>query len=645
MCGIAGFLDPGRGQPAEALGRTARAMADALAHRGPDGAGEWVDAAAGLALGHRRLAVIDPSPAGAQPMVSADGGYVIAYNGEVYNFAELRRELEAEPGAPVFRGRSDTEVLLEACARWGVEGAVRRAVGMFAFALWDRRERRLCLARDRLGIKPLYWARAGSAVIFASELKGICTHPAFRAELDTGALAAYFRHGYVPAPAAIWRDAFKLRPGHILEVGPDGAVRERAFWELRAIAGSGSRSPARPDPERAADGLEAALREAVRARLVADVPLGAFLSGGIDSSTVVALMAQESSARVRTFTIAFGERGFDEAPHARAVAAHLGTEHTELSVAAEDAQEVIPLLPEIHDEPFADASAIPTALLSALTRRHVTVALSGDGGDEVFAGYDRYRLAGWARLPFLPDPLRRGIGRAVWSVPGTAWDRIARLLPPGRRPPAMGDKLDKLARVLAAGGEDAAYEAAGALWAAPEILVPGAVAPPEDACDPSLARDIPDFLSRMQYLDSVRYLPDDILAKLDRASMAVGLEARVPMLDHRVVEYAWGLDPSLKRRRGTSKWLLRRVLRRFVPPALTDRPKAGFAVPVGAWLRGPLREWAEALMAPERLAREGTLDPAAVTACWREHLAGRRNRSQQLWAVLMFQAWRERWRA
>lgn len=643
MCGIAGLFDLSRGLPAGALERAVGDMIRPLAHRGPDGTGVWSDETAGIVLGHRRLAVIDLSDAGAQPMTSADGRYVISYNGEIYNAPALAAELEAA-GGPRLRGHCDTEVLLEAAAKWGLDGALSRAVGMFAFALWDKRERRLSLIRDRLGIKPLYWGRAGRAVFFASELKALAAAPGFERRLSTGALASFFRHGYVPAPASIYEDAFKLEPGRVLEVGLEGVVTQRRFWDLRAIASAETGALARIAAQEAAEGLESRLREAVRLRLAADVPLGAFLSGGIDSSTVVALMQAESPSPVRTFTIGFEEADFNEIPRARAVADHLGTDHTELMLHPQDAREVIPRLSEIYDEPFADASAIPTFLVSRLARGDVTVALSGDGGDELFAGYDRYRLAGAARLAFLPAAFRRNLGRGLGAVPPTAWDVGFRIVPGRLRPVAAGDKLAKLARVLEAESDDAVYRAACSLWSAPGALVPGAVELPDPALSAALAADIPDFLARMQYLDASGYLPDDILTKVDRASMAVGLEARVPLLDHRVVEYAWRLPRHFKRRRGRPKWLLRKVLGRYLPSALVDRPKMGFGVPVGAWLRGPLREWAEDLLAPARIWDEGILDADIVARHWREHLSGRRNWSQQLWAVLAFQAWAEKWR-
>jgi len=641
MCGIAGLFDLSRGFPAGALERIVGNMAAPLVHRGPDGDGIWVDEAAGIALGHRRLSVVDLSITGAQPMTSANGRFVIVYNGEIYNARDMAREL-ARAGGPALRGHCDTEVLLEACVRWGVEEAARRTVGMFAFALWDKRERRLTLVRDRLGIKPLYWGRVGRTLCFASELKALARAPGFTGTHSPDALAEYFRLGYIPAPATIYKGIFKLDPGHILEIGLDGVEARCCYWDLRAIATMGSAAPDVVDPREAVEAMDALLHDAVRCRLTADVPLGAFLSGGIDSSTVVSLMQALSPVPVKTFTVGFSEFEYNEAPHAKAVAAHLGTDHSELMVTSGDALDVIPRLAGIYDEPFADASAIPMFLVSQLARGKVTVALSGDGGDELFAGYDRYRIAGLARLAWMPGGLRRGLGRVLSGVPPGLWNALVRPLPERLRPPTAGDKIAKLARVFGADDDDAVYRAVTALWADPGRLVTAAQATQDN--DPALAQDIPNFLSRMQYLDAAGYLPDDILVKLDRASMAASLEARVPLLDHRVVELAWRLPPRFRRRWGTSKWLLRRVLDRYVPRHLIGRPKMGFGVPVGSWLRGPLRDWAEALLDPARIDGEGILDGAMVAEHWQEHLSGRRNWSYRLWAVLMFQAWSEKGR-
>jgi asparagine synthase (glutamine-hydrolysing) len=630
MCGITGIVDP-RATP-DALARWAKAMADALAYRGPDSHDIWVDATGGFATGHRRLAIVDLTPTGAQPMHSACGRYVISYNGEVYNGPELAPELEAR--GIRFRGHSDTEVILEGCAAWGVRATCERLIGMFAFALWDRQERRLWLVRDRLGIKPVYWLQRGPLFLFGSELKALRVHDGWTPELDRDALAAYLRHVYVPAPHTIYRGVRKLEPGTILTVDANG-VRQERFWELLPIATSGIVE--RSDAE-AIEQLDALARDAVKRRMVADVPLGAFLSGGVDSSTVVALMQAQSNRPVRTFTIGFHEAAYDEASHAAAVAKHLGTEHTELRVDPDAAREVIPQLPEMFDEPFADASQIPTFLVSRMTRQHVTVALSGDGGDELFAGYNRYFWATrvWRYLRPLPQWLRRAAGCGVQAISPDAWDAALRLAP--NAPRLAGDKMHKLAGLFDAESEDAVYRRLLTHWPQPEHMVAGAREPRGLIWDDGLRQRLPDFMARMQALDTLNYLPDDILTKVDRATMAVSLEGRVPLIDHRLVAFAWSLPERQKVRDGQGKWLLRRVLDRYVPRNLIDRPKMGFAVPIDDWLRGPLRDWAEAL-----LARPGPIEMTPVKRAWAEHQSGKRNWQYHLWAVLMFQAWSARW--
>jgi asparagine synthase (glutamine-hydrolysing) len=638
MCGIAGFWDQRLAGAAPELRRRALAMAAPLGHRGPDGESAAVDPAAGVGLGHRRLAVVDLGPTGEQPMSSASGRFVIAYNGEVYNHGELRCGLEAKGVA--FRGSSDTEVMLEAIEAWGLEAALRRFVGMFAFALWDRTERTLHLVRDRLGKKPLYWARRGPLVLFASELKALKAYPGWAPELDPAALAQYLRFGYVPSPRSIFAHVEKVPPGHVLTLTPRAEPRAWCYWSLRDVALAGLRAPLPLDGTVAADALESLLREAVRQRMIADVPLGAFLSGGIDSSTVVALMQAESAQPVKTFSIGFRAAGYDEAPFARRVAAHLGTEHTELYLEPREAQGLIPRLAETFDEPFADSSQIPTWFVSRLARQHVTVALSGDGGDEVFAGYNRHRTAAvLEHLAALPAPLRRAAS-GLLDLPGPrGWERLARLLPPARRPPQPGEKAAKLALVLRDPDVAAAYRRLVTLWEPREL-----VATPEPASvidDEALTAAVPGAVERLQLLDMASYLPGDILTKVDRASMAVSLEVRAPLLDHRVVEFAWRLPTALKLRRGRGKHLLRTLLARFVPPALTERPKSGFSLPLDDWLHGPLRDWAEALLAPSALL----VDPAPVRAAWRAHLSGERNEQHRLWCILMLQAWLERERS
>jgi asparagine synthase (glutamine-hydrolysing) len=636
MCGIAGFLDLDHRCGTQELEALASAMAATLAHRGPDASGIFADAEAGIAFGHTRLSIIDLSPAGAQPMISSCGRCIITYNGEIYNASELRLELEAKGRR--FRGHSDTEVIVEACAEWGVRASVERLIGMFAFALWDRRTRALSLVRDRLGIKPLYWGRRNGRLVFASELKAFEVLPGWQPELNHDALAGYLRLAYVPGPHSIYRDIHKLAPGHIAAIDANGEVQTSAFWSLQEAVERGRQAPLDVSDAEACDALESLLGDAVGRRLVSDVPLGAFLSGGIDSSAIAAMMRARSNAAVRTYSIGFNEEGYDEAPNARAVAAHLGTDHTELYVTPREAQDVIPDLPRIYDEPFADSSQVPTYLLSKLTRQHVTVALSGDGGDELFAGYTRHRFArALSRVP-------AGLGRVLacgLSVAGPAvWDRLFRVLPPRRRPSLAGDKMQKAADMLRAGGEGG-YRSLVAAWSEPETIVKDGREPKGPIFDPAIAHLVPDGLDRMQYLDTLTYLPDDILTKVDRASMAVALEVRVPILDHRIVELSWRLPSRFKMRRGQGKWLLRQVLYRHVPKHLVERPKSGFAVPIGSWLRGPLRPWAEEFLSERRLGEGGLLDPAPIRARWREHLQGRRNWHTSLWTVLMFQAWRE----
>ncbi len=641
MCGFAGFIDLARRTPEEILLARAEGMAARLYHRGPDGDGVWTDAGAGLALGHRRLAILDLSSTGYQPMASADGRHVIVYNGEVYNFSELRAELEVEGVA--FRGSCDTEVVVEAIAAWGLERALGRMVGMFALALWDKAERVLYLARDRLGIKPLYWGTCGGHFLFASEIKALRAHPAWTAGVDLEALATYLRFGYVPSPRSIYTGISKLDPGTFLTLREGGEAEIQRYWDLREITSSTCARQGDLDDTEAADQLDDLLRHAVKGRMAADVPLGAFLSGGVDSSTVAAMMQAQSLRPVKTFSIGFTESAFDESGEAAAVARHLGTDHTELMVSPADARAVILDLPHIYDEPFADASQIPTYLVSQLASRRVSVALSGDGGDEMFAGYNRHRLAAgaWSRLQRVPPALRGMAASCLRTFPPRLWDMLFALSPFKLRHVLTGDRMHKLALVLSSANGADLYGRLVSQWPDPESLVI------EDARegeriwdDPGLVRDLPDLMARMRYMDTVGYLPDDILTKLDRASMAVSLEARVPLIDHRVAEFAAGLPPDMLIRDGCGKWLLRQVLHRYVPEKLVTRPKTGFGVPLDSWLRGPLRDWAEGLLSRSRLKEEGFFAPAPVRRAWKEHLSGRRNHQHKLWAVLMFQAWR-----
>jgi asparagine synthase (glutamine-hydrolysing) len=643
MCGIAGLIDWRAATSADALRSVGEAMNETLRHRGPDGGGVWVEAEGGAALCQRRLAIIDLSPGGAQPMHSADRRYVITFNGEIYNYRDIRGDLAA--AGRTMRSDSDTEVLLEACVLWGVEATLERTIGMFAFALWDRAMRTLYLARDRLGIKPLYYAATAERVLFASQLKAFRAVPGWQPTIDDDAVAGYLRHAYIAQPRTIYREAAKLPPGHILTLRQGTAPAPRCFWDARSIAVAGqARNDPAPDENEAIERLDALLRDSVKLRMIADVPLGAFLSGGIDSSTVVALMQAQSTRPVKTFSIGFHAIDYDEAEYAKGVAAHLRTDHTEFYVEPQHALEVIPRLPDWFDEPFADPSQIPTYLVSELTRKHVTVALSGDGGDELFAGYNRYlwaeRLARAAGV--VPRGLHRPLARAMRVLSPAAWNRLCGWIPLIWRTALPGDKLHKIANLLENPEPDAIYRRLVSQWEPGEIAAAG-LEPRGPLWDATVGRDFPAFVPRMQYLDLVSYLPDDILTKVDRATMAVGLEGRVPLLDHRVVAYAWTLPFRFKVRGGSGKWLLRRVLDRYVPRPLIDRPKMGFGVPIDAWLRGPLREWAEQLLAPARLSSYGFVRAEPVRRAWQEHLQGSRNWQYPLWTVLMLQAWRERW--
>jgi asparagine synthase (glutamine-hydrolysing) len=649
MCGLSGFLYTGSFD-AESAQTIAHAMAARIITRGPDNGSFWGDAGAGIALAHRRLAIVDLSQAGHQPMVSANGRFVIAFNGEIYNHLGMRTELEQLGQAPTWRGHSDTETLLAGIEAWGLGTTLKTSIGMFAIALWDRQTHTLTLARDRLGEKPLYygWQGAGerAAFLFGSELNAFKSHPAFAADIDRNGLCLLMRHNYIPAPYSIYQGIAKLEAGCLLTVSlalqQPKVVR---YWSAAAVAVTGCAAPFAGTPAQAVDALEVLLKSAVQQQMMADVPLGAFLSGGIDSSTVVALMQAQSSRPVKTFTIGFNEEGYNEAVHAKAVAKHLGTDHTELYVSPQQALDVIPRLPALYCEPFSDSSQIPTFLVSQLARQQVTVSLSGDAGDELFCGYNRYVLANklWQKLSILPIGSRRLAARGLTTFSPARWNAllgpVQGLIPGALRQANLGDKLHKAAGVLASGDLDALYLGLVSHWDDPASVVIGGTEPPTLLTGNAPKLDGLDDIQRMMALDMLTYLPDDILAKVDRAGMGVSLEGRVPFLDHRVVEFAWKLPQSMKLRDGVGKWVLRQVLYRHVPKELIERPKMGFGVPIGAWLCGPLRDWAEDLLDEARLRSEGYFHPAPIRQKWAEHLSGARNWQYHLWDVLMFQAW------
>lgn len=650
MCGLTGYLGVFGAGAEEAAGTILQSMTSAIVHRGPDSDGYWLDAETGIALGHRRLAIVDLSTAGAQPMQSASGRYVIVFNGEIYNHLGLRAELDCAGQGSSWRGRADTETLLAGFDAWGIEATLRKCIGMFAIALWDRQSRALTLARDRLGEKPLYysWQGSGDAAVFlfGSELKALRAHPAFHAEVDRDALALYLRHMAVPGGHSIYQGIHKLPPGSLLTVSrasPQPVIR--AYWSAAEAAVRGVAQPFAGSAQEAVDALETLLKDAVRQQMMADVPLGAFLSGGVDSSTVVALMQAQSSRAVKTFSIGFHEEAFNEAEHAKAVARHLCTDHTELYVTPQQAMDVIPRLPALYDEPFADSSQIPTHLVSQLARRHVKVSLSGDAGDELFCGYTRYtgteRL--WRRLSSVPMPLRQVAAQLVLAMPPVALNALGRRIGASPRWARLGDRLHKGAEIVGSSSLEDLYRGMVSNWQDPASIVIGGQEPATllTGLQPAL-QGLSDIECLMA-LDLLTYLPDDILTKVDRAAMGVSLETRVPLLDHRVVEFAWSLPLKYKlcpEGNGViTKWALRQVLYNHVPKALIERPKMGFGVPIDSWLRGPLRVWAEELLSESRLRQEGFFHPEPIRKKWQEHLSGERNWQHQIWAILMFQAW------
>jgi asparagine synthase (glutamine-hydrolysing) len=642
MCGFVGFL--GGVATAEEDSALLRRMAYKLVHRGPDDAGTWADANKRIGFGHQRLAIVDLSAAGHQPMVSPRSRFVIAFNGEIYNHLALRSELEAQGKAPAWRGNSDTETLLASIETWGLEVALNMTIGMFAFALWDCDALTLTLARDRMGEKPLYfgWQGEGArrAFLFGSELKALNAHPAFSAPIDRGALCLLMRYNYIPAPYSIYQGIAKLEPGCILTVSlaqPEPQVLK--YWDTIKVVQSGVAQPFLGTSTEAVDALELLAKDAVRQQMVSDVPLGAFLSGGVDSSTVVALMQTQSARAVKTFTIGFENEGYSEASHAKSVAQYLGTEHIELYVTPEQAMDVIPRLPDLYCEPFADSSQIPTFIVSQLARRHVGVSLSGDAGDELFCGYNRYQLTAryWQTLAKIPTPLRRMAASGISAISPQKLNQLFCLLDWT----SVGDKLHKAANVLESASASELYLRLTSSWQDPSDLVIGGAEPPKRLIQTNQALACLSDVELMMASDALTYLPDDILAKLDRAAMGVSMESRVPFLDHRLVEFAWRLPMEFKLCRGETKWALRQVLYRYLPRELIERPKMGFGLPLDIWLRGPLRAWAEELLCEQRLVSEGFFHPQPIRRKWAEHLSGERNWTTQLWSVLMFQAWLE----
>ena len=649
MCGIAGYFTVQKQRAYEEMEQITKRMINTLQHRGPDGFGVWIDIDKGICLGHRRLAIIDLSSNGQQPMISSSGRYVITFNGEIYNFQELRHELKLVSDIS-FRGYSDTEVMLAAFDVWGVEKALKRFIGMFAFALWDRQEHLLYLARDRMGEKPLYYGWMGPTFLFGSDLAALCAHPEFKKEIDQDVLSLYLRHQYVPAPYSIYKDIFKLPQGTYLSINLNeqfSTLEPTPYWSAEKMIFDAKEAYHLESEEEAIHKLDGLLRNVIDQQMISDVPTGVFLSGGIDSSTIAALMQQLSTQSVKTFTIGFNIEGYNEAVHAKEVANYLGTNHTELYVTPEQVLEVIPKLPSLYNEPFSDSSQIPTFLVSELARTKVTVSLSGDGGDELFGGYNRYYWVNevWNKMAWAPSRVRRFISSLLTSVSPQSLDTMYSFFAPvfsGKWKQMLpGEKLYKLAEVITAESPKAMYCDLISLWKHPALISKGATEPMTIINNSGCWPDLENITEWMMYMDMMTYLPDDILVKVDRASMGKSLEVRAPFLDHRVVEFSWKLPLNMKMRNHQGKWILRQVLYQYVPKHLIERPKMGFSIPIHVWLRGPLREWAENLLDQKKLDDGGLFDSGLIRRKWEEHISGRYNWQHYLWNILMFQAWIE----
>lgn len=648
MCGLIGF-----NQNALNSASVASDMCKVINYSGPSSDGVWLDVHNPIVLGHVRKSILELSEACNQPMISECGRYVLVLNGEIYNHQSLRKKF-ADSGLIInWRGHSDTETLLACFVAWGVEKTLQATVGMFAIAVWDRQEQVLTLARDRMGEKPLYWGWSNDLLIFASELKAIKAHPEFEAVIDRDALTLLLRHCYIPAPYSIYKGIQKLMPGHILQIplksdlSQSKAAASRPYWSLNETVEQGLANPFVGSPEAAVDALEKQLKDSIADQMLADVPLGAFFSGGVDSSTIVALMQAQSDMPVRTFTLGFNEAGYNEADHAKAVAKHLGTAHTELYVQPDDALSVIPNLANMYCEPFADSSQIPTFLVSQLAKQHVSVALSGDAGDELFGGYNRYIAAQkvWGPVQKMPSFIRHLAAGGLRSLSPNSWDKLFEfakpILPKKLQLSIPGEKARKLSEVLTLSSGEAFYRQLTSHWTDPASVVINGQEPITLLTDPSAWPKTDCLEHAMMAMDAQTYMSDDILVKVDRAAMASSLETRTPMLDHRVVELAWKMPLEYKIRNGQGKWVLRQVLYKYVPKDLIERPKAGFGIPLASWLRGPLREWAEALLDEKRLRQEGYFHPAPIRTMWLEHLSGKKNWQYHLWNILMFQAWLE----